>query len=137
MALYKVNSGCREQEVCKLRWDWEMRVPELNTSVFLIPAGFGGRSEKAGVKNGDERLVILNKVTMNIIDKQRGPHRTGLPLRITRSVWGHGHAPDERFGLEKGQEARGEQSVSYRFARTGPDHTEEENGMPPRISPYA
>lgn len=75
MALYKVNSGCRGQEVCKLRWDWEIRVPELNTSVFLIPAGFGGRSEKAGVKNGDERLVILNKVAMNIIDKQRGLHK--------------------------------------------------------------
>lgn len=44
MALSKVNTGCREQEVCKLRWDWETRVPALNTSVFLMPAGFGGRS---------------------------------------------------------------------------------------------
>ncbi|SBW79858.1 integrase [Pseudomonas veronii 1YdBTEX2] len=75
MALYKVNTGCREQEVCKLRWDWEIRVPDLNTSVFLIPAGFGGRSEKAGVKNGDERLVILNNVAMSIIDGQRGLHK--------------------------------------------------------------
>ena len=24
MALFKVNTGCREQEVCKLRWDWEI-----------------------------------------------------------------------------------------------------------------
>ena len=75
MALYKVNTGCREQEVCKLRWDWEIRVPELNASVFLIPAGFGGRSDKAGVKNGDERLVILNNVAMSIIDGQRGLHK--------------------------------------------------------------
>lgn len=75
MALYKVNTGCREQEVCKLRWEWEIRVPDLNTSVFLIPAGFGGRSDKAGVKNGDERLVILNRVAMNIIDKQRGLYK--------------------------------------------------------------
>ena len=29
MALFKVNTGCREQEVCKLRWDWEIYVPEL------------------------------------------------------------------------------------------------------------
>ena len=71
IALYKVNTG----EVCKLRWDWEIRVPALNTSVFLIPAGFGGRSEKAGVENGDDRLVILNKVAMSIIDKQRGLHK--------------------------------------------------------------
>lgn len=37
MALYKVNTGCREQEVCRLRWDYEVKVPELDTSVFVIP----------------------------------------------------------------------------------------------------
>ena len=42
-----MNTGCREQEVCKLQSDWEIAVPELETSVFLIPAGFGGRSAKA------------------------------------------------------------------------------------------
>ena len=74
MALYKVNTGCREQEVCKLRWEWEIKVPEIGASVFLIPAGFGGRHEKAGVKNGDERLVVLNSVAMSVIDGQRGLH---------------------------------------------------------------
>lgn len=74
MALYKVNTGCREQEVCKLRWDWEIRVPELGTSVFLIPAEFGGRHEKSGVKNGDERLVVLNRIAMSVIDGQCGLH---------------------------------------------------------------
>lgn len=74
MALYKVNTGCREQEVCKLRWEWEIKVPELGTSVFLIPAGFGGRHEKSGVKNGDERLVVLNDVARKVIDGQRGMH---------------------------------------------------------------
>lgn len=72
MALFKVNTGCREQEVCKLQWDWEIAVPELNTTVFLIPADFGGRHENAGVKNGDERLVILNDVAKKVIDGQRG-----------------------------------------------------------------
>lgn len=72
MALYKVNTGCREQEVCKLRWEWEIKVPELGSSVFLIPAGFGGRHERSGVKNGDDRLVVLNSVAMSIIDGQRG-----------------------------------------------------------------
>lgn len=74
MALYKVNTGCREQEVCKLRWDWEIAVPELNTSVFLIPDGFGGRHEKSGVKNGEDRLVVLNDVAKRVIDGQRGLH---------------------------------------------------------------
>lgn len=75
MGMFKVNTGCREQEVCKLQWDWEIAVPELGTSVFLIPAGFGGRSERSGVKNRDERLVILNSVAKSIIEKQRGQHK--------------------------------------------------------------
>jgi integrase len=66
MCLYKVNTGCREQEVCQLRWDWEIDVPELNTSVFLIP--------DEQVKNGDERLVILNRIAKSVIDEQRGKH---------------------------------------------------------------
>ena len=38
MALFNVNTGTREQEVCHLRWDWEIDVPELGISVFLIPS---------------------------------------------------------------------------------------------------
>jgi len=75
MALFKVNTGCREQEVCKLRWDWEIFVPELDASVFLIPAEFGGRHENSGVKNREERLVVLNNVAKSIIDGQRGISR--------------------------------------------------------------
>jgi integrase len=66
MALFKVNTGCREQEVCGLRWDWEIDVPELDTSVFLVPA--------ERVKNGEERLVILNTVARSVVDSQRGRH---------------------------------------------------------------
>lgn len=94
MALFKVNTGCREQEVCKLRWDWEIAVPELGTSVFLIPFDFGGRNERSGVKNGDERLVVLNKVAKLIIDRQRGngsewvfPYK-GTPMhRMNDTAW--------------------------------------------------
>jgi len=94
MALFKVNTGCREQEVCKLRWDWEIPVPELGTSVFLIPADFGGRHENSGVKNRDERLVVLNRVARSIIDGQRGISRewvfpyngTGMH-RMNDSAW--------------------------------------------------
>lgn len=94
MALFKVNTGCREQEVCKLRWDWEILVQELGTSVFLIPADFGGRHENSGVKNRDERLVVLNSVAKSIIDRQRGISRewvfpyndTGMH-RMNDSAW--------------------------------------------------
>lgn len=71
MALFKVNTGTREQEVCKLRWEWEIAVPELNTSVFLIPGNFGGRTTLSGVKNGDDRLVVLNRVARSVIESQR------------------------------------------------------------------
>ncbi|WP_081284751.1 tyrosine-type recombinase/integrase [Chromobacterium subtsugae] len=74
MALFKVNTGCREKEVCHLRWEWEIFIPELKTSVFLIPASFGGRTEKSGVKNGTDRLVVLNTVAKGIIDSMRGAH---------------------------------------------------------------
>ena len=66
MALFKVNTGCREQEVCALRWDWEVQVPELDTSVFIVP---GER-----VKNEEERLVVLNRVARSVIDSVRGMH---------------------------------------------------------------
>jgi len=64
MALFKVNTGCREQEVCGLRWDWEVKVPEMETSVFIIP--------DVQVKNGSERLVVLNEVAQSVITEQRG-----------------------------------------------------------------
>ena len=66
MALFKVNTGLRNREVCGLRWEWEQQVPELGTSVFIIP---GGR-----VKNREDRLVVLNRVARSVIEAQRGVH---------------------------------------------------------------
>jgi integrase len=67
MALFKVNTGCREAEVCNLHWDWEVMVPELHTSVFLVP--------EAQVKNREERLVILNRIAHSVIEEQRGQRK--------------------------------------------------------------
>jgi integrase len=66
MGLYKVNVGSREDEVCLLQWDWEIKIPELQTSVFLIPG--------AAVKNTEDRLIVLNRVAMSIINQCRGDH---------------------------------------------------------------
>ncbi len=86
MALFKVNTGCREGEVCGLRWDWEVAVPELNTTVFIIP---GDR-----VKNGEERLVVLNRVAKSVIDSVRGQHsefvfiyKEGPLLKMNNTAW--------------------------------------------------
>ncbi|MCF8004564.1 MAG: hypothetical protein K9L32_10245, partial [Chromatiaceae bacterium] len=37
-ALFTVNTGCREQEVCQLSWQWEQRISDLDMSVFVLPA---------------------------------------------------------------------------------------------------
>jgi integrase len=41
-------------------------VPELGTSIFLIPGEI--------VKNREDRLVILNRVAKSVIDQVRGKH---------------------------------------------------------------
>ena len=66
MALFAVNTGCRDAETCGLRWDWEVGVPELDTSVFIVPGDT--------VKNGDERLVVLNSIARSIVETVRGQH---------------------------------------------------------------
>ncbi len=74
MALFAVNTGCREQEICNLRWQWEVEVPELATSVFIIP---GDR-----VKNADARLVVLNRVAHSVIAARRAT-ANGSPYVFT------------------------------------------------------
>jgi integrase len=66
MALFKVNTGLREQEVVNLRWYWEAEVPELKTSIFVIP--------KEHVKNGLDRYVVLNRIARTVIESCRGKH---------------------------------------------------------------
>lgn len=66
MALFKVNTGTRQGEVCSLQWDWEVPVPELDTRVFIIPAH--------KVKNRSERLVVLNDAARSVVEAQRGIH---------------------------------------------------------------
>ena len=65
MALFKVNTGTREQEVTCLRWDWEVSIPELKTSVFVIPG--------EGVKNGKPVDRINTKAW------RRAREEAGLP----------------------------------------------------------
>jgi integrase len=86
MASFAVNTGCRDAEICNLRWEWEVEVPELGTSVFIIP---GSR-----VKNGSERLVVLNRTARSVIGCRRGAHGThvfaydGKPVRhMLNTAW--------------------------------------------------
>lgn len=72
-----------------------MEVPELGTSVIIIPG--------ARVKNGDERLVVLNRIARSVIESQRGRHATcvftfdGKPIgSMLNSAWKKAH---NRAGL--------------------------------------
>ena len=100
ISLFKVNTGCRKQEVLQLRWNWEIQVPELKTSVFILPI-----SDEFQTKNGQERIVVLNSIARRVVDEQRGKHAEfvftyrGNP---TKSIlnWGWKLARD-RAGLPK------------------------------------
>lgn len=76
MSLFKVNTGLREQEVCGLKWADEIKVPELNTSVFII--------EGDKVENGQDRLVVLNRVARSVIDSVRGQHPKHVFVRFPK-----------------------------------------------------
>jgi len=86
MALFAVNTGCRDQEICHLRWQWEVKVPEHDISIFIIPG--------TSVKNGEDRLIVLNKTALSVINEVRGQHNeyvftyAGKPIsRMLNSAW--------------------------------------------------
>lgn len=66
ITLFAVNTGLRSGELCRLQWDWEVFVPEIDDSVFLIP------DEVA--KNGQERVVVLNTIARSVVEAERGKH---------------------------------------------------------------
>ena len=66
MALFAVNTGLRESNVCGLQWQWEVSVPEIDRSVFVIPP--------EAFKTKRPHVVILNDVAWSIIETQRGKH---------------------------------------------------------------
>jgi integrase len=86
MVLFAVNTGLREANVCGLQWTWEVFVPEVNRSVFVIPPD--------AFKSKRAHVVILNDVAWSIIEEQRGkdpiwvfPHR-GKPVdSMNNTAW--------------------------------------------------
>ena len=66
MALFAVHTGARENVVAELRWAWETKVPEIGTSVFLVPGEF--------TKNETMCLIVLNSVAQKVVESRRGKH---------------------------------------------------------------
>lgn len=76
MAPFAVYNGCRDQEVCGLRRDWGVKVPEPDTFVLIVPGRF--------VKNGDDRLIVLNRIAKSVVEAQRGQHATHVFIYRSR-----------------------------------------------------
>ncbi len=69
-----------------------MKVPELDTSVFIIPGD--------KVKNAQDRLVVLNRVAKSVIEGQRGIHSEYVFVVIPKASKKH-HAAKEPKPMDR------------------------------------
>jgi integrase len=67
MSLFVLNTGVRDDVVCSLRWEWEIRVPQLGISVFEVP-----RQHVKGRRR--TRIVVCNSVAQSVVEAARGQH---------------------------------------------------------------
>ncbi len=58
-ALFLINTGVRDQELCSLRWSWQQ-----GDDLFVLPEQYS--------KNGLERFVVLNSVARSVLEQQKG-----------------------------------------------------------------
>ena len=86
MALFAVNTGLRDSNVCGLQWMWEVPVPEVGRSVFVIPP--------EAFKSKRAHVVILNDAAWSIVQTQRGldaiwvfPCRGQRMTTMNNTVW--------------------------------------------------
>jgi hypothetical protein len=49
--------------------------------VFVIPADFGGRRRNSELKNGEDRIVVPNRVARSVIEECRGQDRARIDER--------------------------------------------------------
>lgn len=66
MALFDINTGLRESALIQLRWEWEVNLPELRTSVFVCPGWLNGKNDDK------EYLVVLNRTARRVLEEERG-----------------------------------------------------------------
>lgn len=64
MVKFTLNTGCRDENVCGLKWEWERHIKEIGRSVFVIP--------EDATKMGRAHVVILNDVAWGVVQACRG-----------------------------------------------------------------
>ena len=125
MCLFMVNTGTRQQEICQLEWQWEIPLPELQTSVFLVPAWVWGEDDhepEGVVKNREDRLVVLNQTAQTVIESRRGVNSDfvftlkGKPIaNMNNTAWQNAW---RNAGLPVGKEfLRGVHNLKHTFGR--------------------
>jgi len=67
MSLFTLNTGGRDEVICRLRWEWEIKIPELGISVFEVP-----RRYVKGRKRS--RVLVCNSVAQSVVESVRGQH---------------------------------------------------------------
>ena len=81
MVLFAVNTGLRDSNVCGLEWTWEVPVPEVGRSVFVIPP--------EAFKAKRAHVVILNDAAWsNRASAARDRSDLGVPLSRPTN-WDH------------------------------------------------
>ncbi len=80
-ALFMINTGLRDQELCSLRWEWR-----IDENSFVLPEDVN--------KNGRERLVVLNSISKSIIESQnnKDKFRVFPRSRIYTRGWKNGRS---------------------------------------------
>ena len=94
MALFAVNTDLRDSNVCGLESNWEVRVPEIGRSVFVVP-------EEAR-KSKRPHVVILNDIAWSIVQTQRGRHPIWVFPYQGRSIGKMNNSAWQRARLEVG-----------------------------------
>jgi hypothetical protein len=94
MALLGLISGARDQVVCSLRWEWEVKVPELGTTVFVIPGRPVERIGWEATKTKQDQVLVLNRAARSVNNGQRSRdsewafvYRARRTDRINNSGW--------------------------------------------------
>lgn len=112
MVLFALNTGARDENVCGLKWEWEVAVPEVQRSVFVVPA-----SEFKGKR---AHVLILNDVAWRIVQEQRGRHAEFVFVYRRERVVNLDEAPAMKYrrvgtmnntAFQRAREAAGLQSV--------------------------
>ncbi len=63
MLLFAVNTGCRQEEICGLRWD-----ERSEHDLFVLPP--------ERTKNSKERKIPLNRTALSVVEACKGKHPT-------------------------------------------------------------